>query len=123
MEKEGNTMKKLWEMIILVGILLMCVGCGAGSSPEKELVGTWEGEQSGEKLVFYEDGSYKAEIGAFQTSGDYKLVSEDEIELTSNAYGLGADMEHVAGIHGFSLEEDKLTIKGGGADGIYHKIK
>lgn len=116
-------MKKIFIIMMVTAIMLVCAGCGMNKTPESKLIGTWIGEGTSEELVFYKDGSYKSQMGAFQVSGDYKLVSDEEIELTSNAQGLGADMEHVAGIHGFSLEGDTLIIKGGGAAGTYHKSK
>lgn len=117
-------MKKLIKVVILTGILLMCAGCSSSSSTESKLVGTWiYDDNDAVELVFYKDGSYRHGNSSVQVNGDYKLVSEDEIELTSNESGLGADMWNVAGIHEFSLEEDTLTIEGGGASGTYHKSK
>lgn len=115
-------MKKMIRIMMVICVILICAGCGSNSSVEKKLVGTWYyDENDAVELVFYEDGSYRHGNGAVQVNGDYKLVSENEIELTSNASGLGADSWHVAGIHEFSLDGDVLTIKGGGAAGTYHK--
>lgn len=117
-------MKKLRNVIMMMCVLVLLAGCGSGSSTEKQLVGTWyDDENDAIELVFYKDGSYRHGNANVQVNGDYKLVSEDEIELTSNASGLGADMWHVAGIHGFSLDGDTLTIKSGGGAGSYHKGK
>ncbi|MDC7289644.1 hypothetical protein NXH76_17725 [Blautia schinkii] len=122
--KVGVSDEKTVRIMIMVCVLTMCVGCSFGSSTEKKLVGTWyDDENDAIELVFYEDGSYRHGNSAVQVNGDYKLVSENEIELTSNASGLGADMWHVAGIHEFSLDGDTLTIKSGGGAGTYHKGK
>lgn len=121
--------KKMIAMAVCISFL--GTGCGE-KSLDKQLVGTWvlEGETANTSVefVFYEDGSYKRSKTRYgetslQVSGDYKVVSEEEIELTSDSSGLGSDMGHIAGIHGFELEEDVLTIKGGGGKGVYRKSK
>lgn len=122
-------LKKVIAVILCT--LFLCTGCGE-KSIDKQLVGNWRLEGGREdrftEIVFYKDGSYKHANNydgdeELNVSGDYKVVSDDEIELTSSTSGLGSDMFHIAGIHGFSLEGDTLTIKGGGGQGTYYKAK
>lgn len=120
-------MKKAIRIIFLVSLMAMCLGgagCGTGSATESKLVGTWYAEESDAiELVFYKDGTYRHGNASEQVNGDYKIVSENEIEFTSNQQGLGADMWHVAGIHEFIFEDDTLTILSGGARGTYYRKK
>lgn len=118
---------KIDKIVLVISVAILCCGlftaCGSKKG-EDALVGTWYyDENDAVELVFYKDGSYRHGNKSVQVAGDYKLVSENEIELTSNESGLGADMWHVAGIHKFSLEDGTLIIESGGAAGEYHKSK
>ena len=56
-------------------------------------------------------------------SGTYK-VSESEVQLTSGASGLGADLNKVSGLHEFKIDRDILQFDSFGlASTKYKKIK
>lgn len=113
-------MKRVISVVIFLCILL-CAGCS--NSAEKNLVGTWS-DHSGREFVFYEDGTYLYGKGyAGEVNGDYKLLSDTEIEFTSNSQGLGADPWNVAGVQEFELNGDTLIIKTGGVADTYTKTK
>lgn len=121
--------KKYFKMLVIAAIFMLCIGCGK-KSVDKQLVGKWQLEGGDDtvyvEFVFYEDGSYKrAKIHYgdedVQVSGDYKVVSDEDIELTSTATGLGQDDFHIAGIHKFTLDGDTFTLQGGGGAGTYYR--
>lgn len=117
--------KRIIGGVILALILLFGVkALIPENSVEKQLVGTWIYEDNDKvELVFYKDGTYRHGNDAVQVNGDYKVLSDTEIELTSNQSGLGQDMWHVAGVRKFDLDGDTLILDGGGATGTYHRSK
>ncbi len=59
-------------------------------------------------------------------NGDYKCVSENELELTTNQSGLGVDIaQRIAGINEFTLDGDTLEFPSMGlgyAIDTYHRV-
>jgi len=125
-----KVMKKAIIFMVSIVFLILCIGCGSESnsdSLEKKLVGSWNDEDGTEMMVFYKDGAYRhgRVTGANVVNGDYKVLSENELELTTNQSGLGQDMLHIAGIHKFELDGDELHFSSRGAleDVTYYRAK
>lgn len=108
--------------VILISVAIGIQGCGK-NSVESKLVGTWKLEDSTTiELVFYEDGTWRHGNGTIQVSGDYNLLSDHEIELINNGTAYD-DSWHIAGIHEFTLDGNKLAFeKLGAAPGTYIKV-
>lgn len=109
--------KKMKATIIFcILIVFICTGCGAKSN--KNLVGRWNDAEGKEMMVFYKDGTYQFGKGTMgEVTGDYKTVSDNEVELTSNNSGLGNDMWHITGIHEFEIDGEELSIYSMGSCG------
>lgn len=117
-------MKIIW---IVVAAILCCgllSACGSKKG-ENALVGKWEAvDHEGEVLNFNDDGTYMYTTpNGNNASGSYK-VSDSEIQMTSDASGLGADLNKVSGLHEFTLDGNKLSFsKLGFASTEYMKVK
>lgn len=113
----------LLMMIMLISSSLL-TGCGSGEA-KTGLVGKWEAvDHEGEVLNFNNDGTYMyTTTNGNNASGSYK-VSDNEIQMTSDASGLGADLNKVSGLHEFTLEGNELSFSElGFASTEYSKVK
>lgn len=74
-------------------------------------MGKWEAvKNEGEILNFNADGTYMYTApNGNDSSGSY-LVTDNEIQMTSNASGLGADLNKVSGLHEFTLNGKTLSF-------------
>lgn len=93
--------------------LLICCSLftACGSKGKDALVGKWEAvEHEGTVLIFNDDGTYMyTTTNGNNASGSYKVIN-DEIQMTSDASGLGADLDKVSGLHKFVLEGNTLSF-------------
>ncbi len=66
--KGGNTNIKIGGTVVVIGILIIAILFGKGqfSSPEKQIVGTWETD-GGFTYVFQSNGQYSHDGGWFGT--------------------------------------------------------
>ena len=118
---------KIKRIYTLAIMSLMILGCGLLTScgSKSVLEGKWEAvDNEGETFVFNSDGTYmySCPMGN-DASGTYK-VSESEVQLTSGASGLGADLNKVSGLHEFKIDRDILQFDSFGlASTKYKKIK
>lgn len=69
--KGGNTNIKIGGTIVIIGILLVVLFWGKGffSSPERQIIGTWQSEK-GATFVFNDNGQYSHSGGWF---GNYNI--------------------------------------------------
>lgn len=116
------------KIILMVSMVMLFCGlftaCG-GKKGENALVGKWEAvDHEGEILNFNDDNTYMyTTVNGNNASGSYK-VTDNEIQMTSDASGLGADLNKVSGLHEFTLEGNKLSFtKLGFASTEYMKVK
>ena len=118
-------MKKYKKISILV---LLCIGMLSGcgkKKPEDALVGKWESvDRKGESFIFNDDGTYMyTALNGNDATGTYK-ITDNEMQLTSDASGLGADLNKVSGLHEFTLDGDTLSFPYLGYASIeYTKVK
>lgn len=119
---------KIDKIVLAVSVVILCCGlltaCGSKKG-EDVLVGKWEAiDHEGEILNFNDDGTYMyTTVNGNNASGSYK-VSENEIQMTSDASGLGADLNKVSGLHDFTLDGSKLCFSElGFASTEYMKVK
>lgn len=116
------------KIVFMVSVLMLCLGlltACAGKKGESALVGKWEAvDHEGEILNFNDDGTYMYTTpNGNNASGSYK-VSDNEIQMTSDASGLGADLNKVSGLHEFTLDGNELSFSGlGFASTEYMKAK
>lgn len=117
--------KKILSMVIML-VLCCSLFTACGSKKEKDaIVGKWEAiDHEGEILNFNSDGTYMYTTpNGNNASGSYK-VSDNEIQMTSDASGLGADLNKVSGLHEFTLEGSALSFSDlGFASTEYTKAK
>lgn len=120
--KKSRITKCIVIMWCLVCVLL--TACGSKKN-ENALVGKWSAVRNEEEiLIFNDDGTYMYDTpNGNNASGSYK-VSDNEIQMTSDASGLGADMNHVSGVHEFTLDGESLLFSEfGAAAKEYTKVK
>lgn len=109
MRVKTKTHRTFLSIFILV-CYCMLTACGSKKG-EDALVGKWEAvEHAGTVLIFNEDGTYMyTTTNGNNASGSYK-VTDNEIQMTSDASGLGADLDKVSGLHEFTLEGNTLSF-------------
>ena len=111
-------------MVMFVLCCVLFTSCGSKKA-EDALVGKWEAvDHEGEILYFNDDGTYMyTTVNGNNASGSYKVV-DNEIQMSSDASGLGADLNKVSGLHKFTLDENKLLFDELGFASIeYNKIQ
>lgn len=116
--------KKVVISIFVVVCICMLSACGNRKSGDK-LVGKWEAvDHAGEILNFNDDGTYMyTTVNGNNASGSYK-ISDNEIQMTSDASGLGADLNKVSGLHEYTFDGDTLIFSElGFAATEYSKVK
>lgn len=123
-----NVLKtKMKRVLFVMFMLIACVSftaCG-GKKNENALVGKWSAVRNEDEILIYnDDGTYIYDTpNGNNASGSYK-VSDNEIQMTSDASGLGADMNHVSGVHEFKLDGESLLFSElGAAAKEYTKVK